>query len=465
MQRSAKSQSNIRRTQSASRARYIRLLAAACIVGSAACALAAGLPTVARPSRVRISSPTVSSRFQARPTRRRIAQVNNGKKLIWWNPEKGPKDLTPQDLANGSAVFDGFVVQPIKGSKDTTYAQTFAWSVFSNRRYTLDPNDSGSDYIGDSLSAMKNLPSTPMPERFLRVNTSPYDVQDFDWTDDAFWNNVAHNLTVASDFCNQANLRGIFLDTEQYHRPSAPNMYLYNDLIKDPRYKGMSYNQMESLVERRGGQVMQALNSHQRNPIIFISFGYTTVSSHTERGRIASRGFLLQAFFDGMLAKSTPQTVFVDGLEQASYWHDDKPDYFANWRRIEFDSDKYNMRFQKYPARYKSQWTLGPGPFIDRDRDEHGKFGVYGWCGDNKARMFYSPARLAYVVQEAGKAADNYVWIYSQRPNCWLPVGAPGGLPKVYADALIDGMRHANNPSLPSLPQNTSTIAESAICH
>jgi hypothetical protein len=174
-------------------------------------------------------------------------------------------------------------------------------------------------------------------------------------------------------------------------------------------------------------------------------------------------GSLLPAFLDGMLANATPGTTFIDGFEQG-YVHNNDPNYFSTWHKITFDDDKYNMRFQKYPDRFKRQWQFGAGLWIDRDRDENGKHGVFGWCGDNKQNIFYSPGRLAFTVQQAMKASDGYVWVYSMKPNCWLPPGTPGAMPQALADAFRDGARHANNSRLPPLPANTDPIAESAVC-
>jgi hypothetical protein len=105
------------------------------------------------------------------------------------------------------------------------------------------------------------------------------------------------------------------------------------------------------------------------------------------------------------------------------------------------------------------------GLFLDRDRASNGQNGVYGWCGDTKKEMFYSPARLAYTVQQAIKASDEYVWFYTNRPNAWLAPDSPGGIPSALAKAIRDGEQHGNDPSLPPLPPNYDPIAESAICH
>src|SRR3569833_810252 len=65
------------------------------------------------------------------------------KHIIWWNSNKGPKDISVQDLENASAAFDGFVVQNVRGSKDTFASNmSLAWGAFTTRHYTLDSSDS-----------------------------------------------------------------------------------------------------------------------------------------------------------------------------------------------------------------------------------------------------------------------------------------------------------------------------------
>jgi len=388
------------------------------------------------------------------------------KRAIWWNSEKGPKDITTDDLNNGGKAFDGFVVQNVRGSHDSaSRGDAFAWDAFTNRRYTLDASDTAGDYVGDSLDALRNLPSSPMPDRFLRINASPYSAEKFDWTDDAFWNTVVNNMTVASEICQKAHLTGVFLDTEQYHRGGkAPNMYMYNEVKFFKKSGDLSYDQMADLVEKRGDQVIKALNSHCPNMTIIVSFGYITMSQHVNRRQLASHAYLLTPFLDGMLDGSSSGTRFVDGFE-AAYWHNDSPDFFNSWKHNIKGRDSYNVKFQKYGSQYLNKYDVAVGLFLDRDRAVGGQKPVYGWCGDNKSEVFYSPGRLAYTVQQAAKAADKYVWFYAQKPNAWLPPDSHGGLPSTYIHAIRDGLRHANDSSLSALSPDNSSAPESAVCN
>jgi len=378
-------------------------------------------------------------------------------KLIWWSPEKSPEEITTQDLVNAGKVFDGFVVQRMHGTQDNIQKnEQFAWNAFSDRHYTLD--GSGDD-VSKSLAALVGLPSSPMQERFLRINTAPYHVAAFSWLDDNFWNNVVANLKIASRMVHDAKLSGIFLDTEQYDNV----FYNYNALKNDPRYAGISYNDLAAIVEKRGRQVVQALNTYQPNIKILITHSEITVSQHIPRVSVSKVGVLLLPFLDGILDGSTANTKFIDGAEYA-YWHDNNPNFFFNWRKATLDIKGYNGRFQKYPDRYQRQYEIGFGLFLDRDRDVALHNGVYGWCGDSKAQMFYSPAHLAYTVQQAVQASDEYVWVYTQKPNAWLPVGTPGGIPAPYAAAFREGQRHGNDTSLPALPADISQVDKADIC-
>ncbi len=381
------------------------------------------------------------------------------KRIIWWNTVKGPTEITAQDLQNGSQTFDGFVVQNVHGTQDGK-GDGLAWEAFTDRRYTIDPNDGSGDNIADSVAALVNLPPTPMPERFLRINASPYNNKHFSWVDDGFWDNVVNNLQVASAIIAKAHLKGIYFDTEPYHRGTDPNLYWASDFLKDPRYAGMSKDDLDRLVEKRGNQIIRALNKYSPRTSIIVSFSSITISQHTARNK--SQDSLLAYLLDGMLDASTPDTTFIDGFE-SGYWHNDDPNYFNFWTNNIKNPKSYNVRFQKYPDKFMRQYQVAVGFFLDRDRDEAGHF-VDGWCGDDKANMFYSPGRLAFTIQQAALAADKYVWVYSKIPNAWLPPDSPGGIPSVYVKAIRDGMAHANDLSLPLLLQNTSDEPESAVC-
>lgn len=395
-----------------------------------------------------------------------------GVKVLWWNPSKGPLELTPQDISGpASAAFDGFILARVFGSRDNPkQGLQLAWNVFDSKvQYSL--TDQNADYIGDSLAAMKALPSSPMPDRFLRVNAAIYHsvARGFDWTDDGYWNAVTANLRVAAQFAHDAGLRGIFLDTESYD----PQPYNYAYWQTNPRYAGMSYEDVAAIVENRGRQVIQAINSAYPDIKIIVTFGYTTMSQHVARAQLPRTGALLAPFLDGMLVGSTPATKFIDGFEE-SYWHDNNPQYFSNWADVIKGRNKalYNIRFQKYPARYAQQYQAGFALFLDRDRtvnlvdgSQRGVSGFYGWCGNSKpsGKVFYSPARLAYTVQQAVAASDGYVWVYTQKPNAWVSGGAAGGLAPAYAQAIAAGARAGNGIGAP-IAQDTSDAPDSMTC-
>jgi hypothetical protein len=389
---------------------------------------------------------------------RQYASHRHNVKFIWYNDTKSPTDITATDLANGGKAFDGFIIQRLVGTKDDPKRNDqFAWCAFTDRHYTLDGSD---DDIGKYLTALENLPPDPMPERFIRVVADPYHVPGFNWSDDGFWNNVASNMKVASKMCHDANLRGIFLDTEGYNGLS----YSYKGLKNDPKYAGMSYEDMSAIAENRGRQVMRALNSEDPSITIYVTFSSIAVSQHMNRAALTNNGSLLIPFLDGMLDGSTGSTTFIDGAEYG-YFHDDRPSFFSDWRKVTLDASQYNVRFQKYPDKFLRQYEVGFALYLDRTRDVNGKWGVFGWCNGAMPQLFYSPARLAYTVQQAVKASDEYMWFYAQKVDAWAAPGStPTALPRAFADAMRDGQRHGNDPSLPPLPQNNSPGNAADLC-
>lgn len=389
--------------------------------------------------------------------------LGRGVKTILFDTSKSPTQMTAQMTAQNistptSQAFDGFVVQHMAGSKDNAaQGENFAWQAFDNtRHYSL--TDRSADYIGDSFAAIKALPTAVMPERFLRINASPYHPNGFDWLDNNYWNSVIANMRVASQFAYGAGLRGVFLDTELYNS----NVYSYSYWASNPNYAGMSYSALATIVENRGRQFIQALNSSYPNLKIFISIGYTSVSQHVSRAN--STQDLMMPFLDGMLGGSTPTTKFIDGFEE-SYWHDNNPNYFSSWASVIKGPNSYNVRFQKYPVQYLQQYQASFALFLDRDRTVDLVDGVYGWCGGTKTNAFYSPARLAYTVQQAALSADNYVWFYSASVHPMVAGGgAPNyGLPLAYIQAISKG-RAAGNKLTSPLAQSTDDTPVATTC-
>ncbi len=48
----------------------------------------------------------------------------------------------------------------------------------------------------------------------------------------------------------------------------------------------------------------------------------------------------------------------------------------------------------------------------------------------------FTPEELEAAVRAALRAADEYVWIYSETPRWWTDAGPPAKLPEAYAEAL-----------------------------
>lgn len=384
------------------------------------------------------------------------------KKIIWFGPMKGPTDLTAQDIQNCGQAFDGFVVQNVRGSQDKP-GESFQNEAFTlNHAYTITPTETHGDYIGRSLTALERLPSNPAPYRFLRINSCPYNNAGFNWLDDGFWAIVKHNMRIAGQVCQEGGLTGIFLDTEQYRLRGGENEYNYLDLSKDPRYAGVSYDQLSAIAEKRGRELIKVINAGIPNATILISFGYSTISPGG-RAEAEAHGSILGAFLDGMLDGSTPTTTFVDAFENG-YWHNNDPDYFQTARGMVLSHDQATYQFQKYPEKYARQYQFGAGLFLDRDTDLSGQHNVYGWCGQAHKEVFYSPGRLAFTVQQAAKAADEWVWVYSWHGDATASPGTTGAIPPAYLHAIQEGMRHANDPSLAPLPANFNTAPESESC-
>lgn len=308
-------------------------------------------------------------------------------------------EKTPFD----GCVFHAYTQDP-QGKKGD-----FLWTCWGKKAFTEDD-------LTPSLNELRQTRFTTFTHNFLRLNTAPADV---DWFDDH--TAILNNCQVAAKFAFEGKCAGILFDTEQYNSP------LFN-YAKQRDAKTKSWDEYAVQVRKRGHEVMVAFDKGYPNVTIFLTFGYSLpwrqTGGHPEKLPQASYG-LLAPFLDGLLEGAGGKIRIVDGHE-LSYGYKDVTRFARAYQTMSHDV----IPIVADPQKYKKVFSFGFGVWMDDD------WRKIGWNTKDFDKNFYTPDAFEKTVHTALQTADEYVWIYTEKPKWWTEQGGPADLPLVYDQAL-----------------------------
>jgi hypothetical protein len=74
---------------------------------------------------------------------------------------------------------------------------------------------------------------------------------------------------------------------------------------------------------------------------------------------------------------------------------------------------------------------MGFGLWIDYDWRNK------GWDEKDPSKNYFTPQQFESSAKAALSTADEYVWVYTEKPRWWDPqTGKPAALPREYQEAL-----------------------------
>ena len=340
--------------------------------------------------------------------------VPAGKRLIemgWDEPD--PRFMRTHLAQLLASPFDGCVYH-VNYRTARGDSGNFTWELWGRRRFTA----------AELAEADSNLRATDFGrfrDVFLRVNVTP---GEMDWFEDH--SAVMANLELAARLARTGGGPGILLDVEMYRGA----LWDYREQVKrHPR----TWAAMCTQVRKRGAEAMRSLERGYPGLTVFTTWAYSLSLDETVGNRVPlerTRHALLPAFLDGMLSAASPRVVLVEG-------HEGSYPYRAHEQfKAKADSVRHNVpRLTRDPARYARHLSLAFGLWLDHD------WRHLGWDTLDVARNHFSPAAFGTSVRSALEYSDRYVWIYSETPRWWTPMGTPTALPTAYDSTLRAAIR------------------------
>lgn len=255
---------------------------------------------------------------------------------------------------------------------------------------------------------LATIPWKKFTDNFLILYSSIESSGAVDWFDDAKWQVIATNMKLHAKAAKTARAVGIALDTEAY----GVSAWKFND-----HFPNKTFAEAQTIVRKRGAQWLSAIQTEFSNPKIlaFHSMSAVRMLTSDSAARIPNTGYALwPAFLEGMLSVAGPQTIIIDGNE-ISYGYTKAADFMTGRDRV------YHLPTgfidPAYQQQYKDKVQTAMAIYAD---------GIFKKGGTE---------RLQQNVYYGLQAADEYLWIYSEKMDWWR---SSGGAPFAgLADGII----------------------------
>lgn len=338
-------------------------------------------------------------------------QDKPGKKLIefgWDEPDTAFMRANVREMEK--SPFDGTVFHVMYTRPDGGEGH-FMWEGWGTRKFT-EPE------FTKAVDDLKATEFKRFSHNFLRFNTTPAKI---DWFDDH--SAVVANARLAARLAREGKARGILFDIEQYEG----QLFNYK---KQRDAKTKSWEVYAAQARLRGREVMAAFQEGYPDLTVFLTYGYCLpwrqAGERKERIPEADYG-LLAPFVDGLFDAARGKAVIVDGHE-LSYGYREPEQFDRAARAMREDV----LAIAADPAQYRKHRSIAFGIWMDY------KYGGADWHVDDFAKNHFQPAQLARSVARAWALADEYVWIYTEKPRWWGKNGKEL-LPGAYEKAVRRG--------------------------
>jgi len=304
--------------------------------------------------------------------------------------------------------FDGCVYH-IGGLRPDGELGNFGWACWGTRVFTEQE-------LAADLATMRSISFRRFRSNFVRMNVTPANI---DWFDDH--SAVFSNLTLGASFAKRAGSAGIMLDTEQYEGPLF-------DYTKQRDRGRRSYAEYAAQARKRGSEAMRAIEKGYPGITLFLTLGVTHTVIQTISEPIAlDKGpyGLLAPFVDGMVLAASDSAKIVDGLE--GNYPSRTPAQVENYVGV---YDTAVVAFVTDMSRFRRVTSRSWGFWLDYD------WRTRGWNETDGSKNYQTPASLQKSIRRALELADDYVWIWVEKPHWWSDSGRPTKLPPGYVQAL-----------------------------
>lgn len=346
------------------------------------------------------------------------ARADSGKKLIEYGWDRPNTSTYRQRVRDMEKVgFDGVVIAvEVPGQP----GQDLGWKVFSTERF--DP-----DWVEPAIADLQAARSDVLTDNFIAVQS----YKGVEWFAPQ-WDSVCANVALMARVAKQGGCKGIMFDAEEYGKYNA--LWTY-DAFAPEQKAAHTFDECRAQARRRGREFIQAIQAEFPDIALLLLWGPSrTYERALKEPREKARYSLLADFCDGICEAGAPGITLIDGCEQT----------YGFRARAQFAKERQAVlqgaaEFSAVPEAYRAHIRAGMSIWMDR-------WSTYvGWNTTVFEKNYFTPAEFRNSAAYALEAADEYVWIYSERLNWWTGEHLPG--------PYLEALRRAKAGPGPDIPE------------
>jgi hypothetical protein len=309
------------------------------------------------------------------------------------NPEFVKKNVRQME----KRPFDG-IITPLKGGK-----KVFLHQPYDIKSFTEDMNN------------LRDTKFSKFSDNFILMWATTD--ENWDWFSESDWTALENNIRLFAQMARAGRYVGIAFDPEVYKQFGA-NPWMYTNLL---HAQEKSFQEYSLQVRKRGAEFIQALQQELPGikllTLFQLSFLPEVLDEPNSKKRMrqlsTDQYALLPAFLNGMLDAAQPNTVIVDGNENAYYYsgYEDfsQTDDLIRQKALALIAPENHQKYARHVH-------VGQAVYIDHLfalRQPQTSFLSYYITPQERAKW------LEHNMYYALSTSDEYVWCYSERMDWW----------------------------------------------
>ena len=224
-----------------------------------------------------------------------------------------------------------------------------------------------------------------------------------DWTDDAAWGRIAHNMAIVARVARASGFRGLSMDPEDYHKVKQFKR----------RAEELPYHELCGLVRRRGRELFTRVFAEFPDAVIYSYWLFSMVPHYAHHtgadvaGLVRDAEALWPSFLNGILDVLPPGARMVDGDENSYRYDADTGGYRA---AAFFNAHKtLPLVAPENREKFRTQVSTGFAMYLDMFiSDENAKW-YKGPTDGSRAERFRRD--MAQAIETSG----GYMWFWGEK--------------------------------------------------
>lgn len=224
-----------------------------------------------------------------------------------------------------------------------------------------------------------------------------------DWTDDAAWSRIAHNMAIVARVARASGFRGLSMDPEDYHKVKQFKR----------RAEELPYHELCGLVRRRGRELFTRVFAEFPDAVIYSYWLFSMVPHYAHHtgadvaGLVRDAEALWPSFLNGILDVLPPGARMVDGDENSYRYDADTGGYRA---AAFFNAHKtLPLVAPENREKFRTQVSTGFAMYMDMFISEEGAKWHKGAADGSRAERFRRD------LAQADETSGGYVWFWGEK--------------------------------------------------